>query len=51
MLSTDNRIVKCEGEAQHWRKKKRKKEEDKRRKVCNFLKQNIVFEGDKSNTG
>ena len=42
MLSTYNQIVK--GEAQNWKRKKK-------RKLCNFLKQSIIFEGDQSNTG
>ena len=46
MLSTDNQIVK--GKAQNWKKRERR---EKRRKICNFSKQNIVFQGDKSNTG
>ena len=42
MLSTDNRIVKDKA-------KNRKKEN--RRKLYSFLKQNMLFEGNKSKTG
>lgn len=47
MRITNNGIVKSE--AQNW--KKERKQEDKRRKLCNFLKQSIMFVGDKSDTG
>lgn len=46
MLSTDNQIVK--GKAQNWKKKREKGE---KKKICNFSKQKIVFQVDKSNTG